>query len=711
MGKRAASLQPVCFTACLDVDQPVESHAGVLCSIENVVAGKKHLPEGLKSPSAKKQRCLELDQNPAPKPLDASFVFSKARNVLRQPPPGAEDAPIGREKQSKQLDDIITSFVESSSGKSVYVSGLPGTGKSHTVRKALQQLLSSRPDAATITWVNCMSISTASEVYAQIAASADGSSNFAPSPSSSTSSSSCLDDDLAADVNNCTSSSACSSGVTTHQQLVERLCKPPSSSSRPAPKSYRASRSSSRQQQLSTAGDENDAAASRSPGSKRSTGKDQHAANRSSSSSSSRRHIIVLDEIDNLAKKSHAELVQLFLLPQQPGLQLLLIGIANSIDLTERALPELKLRMASPQLLCFPAYSTQQLGCILAACMEALPTKLFEPAALELCARSVGTSSGDLRHALKACRTAVDELEALHKQRQQQQQQEAVSPAAAAAALPTVTARTMIGALQRLASVRSSHFGAQATSCIRSLPNQQQLLLYSLSVLCKPRDAATAEAAPGPYGRPAAPPAAAAADTSSLWKAAGSAVAHSSGSKKGAVKKLAGSAAGGSSSPSSQQVFVLSVGLDDAYLQYRQVCKLLSLPACSRAELQHMAELLSQMALVDILKSSPAAGSSSSSSSAFGGVSSGLKAGRAGGKGGLGGLGGLGGGRGLLAGNSKKLGAGAKGGAGGSAGSSGFGVGGGVCQSGEVRLSLRPSAGEVEAALQHNPALRCLVQK
>lgn len=129
MGKRAASLQPVCFTACLDVDQPVESHAGVLCSIENVVAGKKHLPEGLKSPSAKKQRCLELDQNPAPKPLDASFVFSKARNVLRQPPPGAEDAPIGREKQSKQLDDIVTSFVESSSGKSVYVSGLPGTGE------------------------------------------------------------------------------------------------------------------------------------------------------------------------------------------------------------------------------------------------------------------------------------------------------------------------------------------------------------------------------------------------------------------------------------------------------------------------------------------------------------------------------------------------------------------------------------------------------
>ncbi|KAF6252575.1 hypothetical protein COO60DRAFT_1672110 [Scenedesmus sp. NREL 46B-D3] len=585
MGKRAASLQPGCITVCLD--RPVDSKPGVLCSIENIVANQKHVVDGLKSPAAKKQRCLELEQDPAaPKPLDVSFVFSKARSLLRQPPAGADDAPIGREKQSKQLEDLVTSFSIGSSGKSVYVSGLPGTG---------------------------------------------------------------------------------------------------------------------------------------TPGSRRSAAKDQQAQTPSSRScSSSRRHIVVLDEIDNLAKKSHADLVQLFLLPQQPGLRLLLIGIANSIDLTERALPELKLRMASPQLLCFPAYSTKQLGCILAACMEAIPAKLFEPAALDLCARSVGTSSGDLRHALKACRAAVDELERLHRQQQEQQQHDtspstaaaaAAAASAASAAHPTVTARVMVGALQRLASVRSSHFGAQAASCIRALPNQQQLLLYSLSVLCRPRevpaDAADGQQKQQQCGRTApASTAAAAAGSSSLWKAVGSALAHSSGSKKGAAKKLGGSASG-SSSPSSRQVFVLSVALDDAYAQYRQVCKLLSLPACSRAELQHMAELLSQMALVDILRS-PAAGSGGGGGS-IAGLGGGLKAGRAGGRGGLGGLGGLGGGRGLLAGGASKLGGGgAKAGAGGST-AGGFGVG--VQQSGEVRLSLRPSAAEVEAALQHNPALRCLVQK
>jgi hypothetical protein len=45
----------------------------------------------------------------------------------------------------------------------------------------------------------------------------------------------------------------------------------------------------------------------------------------------------------------------------------LVIGIANSIDLTDRALPALKLRGCSPSLLCFPAYTAAQMSAILAA--------------------------------------------------------------------------------------------------------------------------------------------------------------------------------------------------------------------------------------------------------------------------------------------------------------------------------------------------------
>jgi Cdc6-like AAA superfamily ATPase len=88
-----------------------------------------------------------------------------------------------------------------------------------------------------------------------------------------------------------------------------------------------------------------------------------------------RKHIIVLDEIDNLMKKGSQDVFDLFMLPYQPNLRILVIGIANSIDLTERALPELKLLGCTPELICFPAYTTKQISTILHKSLEALPTR------------------------------------------------------------------------------------------------------------------------------------------------------------------------------------------------------------------------------------------------------------------------------------------------------------------------------------------------
>jgi hypothetical protein len=130
-----------------------------------------------------------------------------------------------------------------------------------------------------------------------------------------------------------------------------------------------------------------------------------------------------------------------------------------------------------------------------------------------------------------------------------------------------------------------------------------------------------------------------------------------------------------------------------------QVCKLLKLPASSKGELLHMADLLAQMALLDTIKAPAAAaclgssaskGSKGSAASLRGFKASGSK------------LGGLGGSRGLLG--------GAGGGRGGSGlGGSPMGSAGGAGQQGEVRLCLRASSSEVLAAVKHNPALRCLV--
>ena len=56
-------------------------------------------------------------------------------------------------------------------------------------------------------------------------------------------------------------------------------------------------------------------------------------------------------------------------------LQVLVVGIANSIDLTERTLPELKLQLVTPRLITFNAYTSRQLATILESVVQQLPCK------------------------------------------------------------------------------------------------------------------------------------------------------------------------------------------------------------------------------------------------------------------------------------------------------------------------------------------------
>lgn len=80
----------------------------------------------------------------------------------------------------------------------------------------------------------------------------------------------------------------------------------------------------------------------------------------------------------------------LFMLPHQPGVRALVIGIANSIDLTERALPALKLRGCTPTLVPFPAYTTAQVMAILRSCLEQVSERCVGGEACAGAARALG---------------------------------------------------------------------------------------------------------------------------------------------------------------------------------------------------------------------------------------------------------------------------------------------------------------------------------
>lgn len=69
--------------------------------------------------------------------------------------------------------------------------------------------------------------------------------------------------------------------------------------------------------------------------------------------------------------------------------RLILVGIANSLDLTERLLPGLEARGCKPRLVAFPTYSRHQITAVLQERLESLPGPVFAAKALEFCARKV----------------------------------------------------------------------------------------------------------------------------------------------------------------------------------------------------------------------------------------------------------------------------------------------------------------------------------
>ncbi|KAI9837605.1 MAG: AAA ATPase [Thelocarpon superellum] len=137
--------------------------------------------------------------------------------------------------------------------------------------------------------------------------------------------------------------------------------------------------------------------------------------------------IVILDEIDHLLTVDLDLLYTLFEWSLQPATRLILVGIANALDLTDRFLPRLKTRNLKPQLLPFLPYSATQINNVLTSRLRSLLradtitapdyVPFFHPAAINLCARKVASQTGDLRRAYEISRRAVDLVERETRQR------------------------------------------------------------------------------------------------------------------------------------------------------------------------------------------------------------------------------------------------------------------------------------------------------
>ena len=115
--------------------------------------------------------------------------------------------------------------------------------------------------------------------------------------------------------------------------------------------------------------------------------------------------ILVVDELDLLCTKKQTILYHLFDWPSRPRANLVVIAIANAMDLSERIL---KNRVASRMgltRLSFQPYTHQQLQQIICSRLQGITG--FEETAAQLVARKVAAVSGDARRALDICRRAT----------------------------------------------------------------------------------------------------------------------------------------------------------------------------------------------------------------------------------------------------------------------------------------------------------------
>ena len=270
-------------------------------------------------------------------PSNAPTVYNCARQLFtRSANPGRL---VGREEERRELHTFIDDGIKSKSGRCMYVSGPPGTGKSALVSEVCRDIQGI--EGVETAYINCMSAKCSNDVYGKLIREFDG-------------------QDDQAECNEI-------------EQLREKL----------VPKRPNL----------------------------------DHV------------YIVILDEIDHLLTLDLEILYKLFQWSMHRSSRLILIGIANALDLTDRFLPRLKAKNLKPQLLPFLPYTAPQISSVITTKLKSLlipdPTTpvdyipFFHPAAIQLCSRKAASQSGDLRKAFDIVRRTVDLIEIETKQKHQ----------------------------------------------------------------------------------------------------------------------------------------------------------------------------------------------------------------------------------------------------------------------------------------------------
>ncbi|KAF1837607.1 P-loop containing nucleoside triphosphate hydrolase protein [Decorospora gaudefroyi] len=118
--------------------------------------------------------------------------------------------------------------------------------------------------------------------------------------------------------------------------------------------------------------------------------------------------VVLMDELDQLVTKNQSVMYNFFNWPGLRHSRLIVLAVANTMDLPERTLSNKISSRLGLTRITFPGYTHDQLMQIIQSRLEGVPGNIMHPDAVQFAARKVAAVSGDARRALDICRRAVE---------------------------------------------------------------------------------------------------------------------------------------------------------------------------------------------------------------------------------------------------------------------------------------------------------------
>ncbi|UQC87064.1 ATPase [Colletotrichum lupini] len=118
--------------------------------------------------------------------------------------------------------------------------------------------------------------------------------------------------------------------------------------------------------------------------------------------------VVLMDELDQLVTKNQSVMYNFFNWPGLRHSRLIVLAVANTMDLPERTLSNKISSRIGLTRITFPGYNHEQLMKIIQSRLECVPGSILEADAIQFASRKVAAVSGDARRALDICRRAVE---------------------------------------------------------------------------------------------------------------------------------------------------------------------------------------------------------------------------------------------------------------------------------------------------------------